>query len=213
MITDQEAPLWTAVGRLNVAGNRVCTATLISPDEVITAAHCLFHLVTRHLAYPDDILFVAGFRRDTYAALVHVSAVAILPGYTYVGIEADMASIPLDLALIKLGRAVLPSEATPFTVVDWPAGAVSVDIVGYGRDRPLIASIREMCPWLADEHDAKLMGCAVVPGLSGAPAVLAGSRDFVAVVSTSVGTWVKGEQSLLVPIAPHLASLRALIAE
>ena len=86
MITDQEAPLWNAVGRLNVAGNRVCTATLISPDEVITAAHCLFHQVTRHLAHPEDIHFVAGFRRDTYAALVHVSAVAILPGYTYVGI-------------------------------------------------------------------------------------------------------------------------------
>lgn len=211
MITQAEAPLWNAVGRLNVAGNRFCTATLISPDEAITAAHCLFHPVTHHRAEPQDIRFVAGFRRNTYAALVGISAVAISPLFAYQGLYADLPSIPYDLALLKLDRALLPSEVTPLAIAEWPAGQISVDIIGYGRDRPQIASIRVGCPYLSDDAGVKLMDCAVVPGLSGAPAVVSGSQSLVALVSTSIGPRVKGTQSLLVPIAPRLAALRALL--
>lgn len=212
MISEQEAPLWQAVGRLNIAGNRFCTATLISPDEIITAAHCLFHPVTHHKIHVEDIRFVAGFRRDAYAALVGVTALAILPGYVHSGIKADPTSIPNDMALLRLTRPITADEATPLAVQDWPSGPVSVDIVGYGRDRPLIASIRTGCPYLSDElAGAKLMDCVVVPGLSGAPAVRAGSLDLLALVSTSVGTMVKGEESLLLPIAPRLATLRTLL--
>ena len=45
------------------------------------------------------------------------------------------------------------------------------------------------------------------------PVVAIGSHDILALVTTSVGTRVKGEQSLVVPLAPHLADLRALIAK
>ena len=211
MIRADEAAVWNGVGRLNIAGNRLCTATLISPDEAITAAHCLFHPVTRHRAEPAAIRFVAGFRQDSSAAVLDVTATAILPAYIYHGPQADVTEVSSDLALLHLSRPVLPTEAVPLTVQDWPETATVVDIVGYGRDRPQIASIRQGC--LAGDRmlGARLLDCPVLPGLSGAPVVLTGGQVMVAVVSASVGTRVAGVQALLVPVAPHLAELRALI--
>jgi len=208
MITLSEAPQWHAVGRLNIAGNRLCTATLIAPDQVITAAHCLFHPITHHRADPGEIRFVAGFRQDTYAALVGVTATAILPGYTYTGNRADLATIANDLALLQLSRPVLPTEAEPLTVTPWPTAPL-LDIVGYGRDRPQIASIRQGCTALSNQGGAWLLDCPVLPGLSGAPVLLSGGQAVVGVVSASVGPAVAGVQALVVPLAPHLAELRA----
>ena len=206
MITEDEAPSWNAVGRLNIAGNRYCTGTLISPDEVITAAHCLFHPLTGHQTDPAEIRFVAGFRRDTYAAMARGSEVAVLSFKRAIGVEADPASIRFDLALIKLDQAIPAALVEPLTVAAWPADLTAVDIVGYGRDRPLIASIRAGCPYLTEDAGARLLACAAVPGLSGAPAVIAGSRDVVAVVSTMVGPWVDSDATLVVPIEPQLAA-------
>jgi protease YdgD len=208
MITSAEQPAWNAVGRLNVAGNRSCTATLISDTEVITAAHCLFNPRTGHQAAPDTIRFVAGFRQGEYAALVRVDAVALLPAYAYTGLTADLTTISSDIALLHLSRPVLRSEAVPLAVLDLVA-AGPVDVVGYGRDRPQIISIRANCPVLDKVQGAWLLDCPVLPGLSGAPAVMAGGQGLVAVVSSSVGTRVAGVQALLVPIASHLAALRA----
>ena len=42
MLEAEEAVALRGVGRLNVAGTRFCTATLISETVIVTAAHCLF---------------------------------------------------------------------------------------------------------------------------------------------------------------------------
>jgi V8-like Glu-specific endopeptidase len=41
MLEAGEAAAFQAVGRLNIAGNRYCTATLNAPDLIVTPAHCL----------------------------------------------------------------------------------------------------------------------------------------------------------------------------
>ena len=209
MVSEADAPKWQAVGRLNVAGNRSCTATLISPNEAITAAHCLFHPVTHHRADPADIRFLPGFRRDTFAALVGVTAVAILPGYSYEGPTTE-GNPAIDLALLQLDQSV--DGVTPFAVAKWPEAA-TFDITGYGRDRPQIASIRLGCGHEIQIGAAMLLDCAVVPGLSGAPVVMTGSQTLVAVVSASVGPRVQGTGALVIPVAPWLAELRAGLAQ
>ncbi len=116
MVSDAEAPVWVAVGRLNVAGNRSCTATLISDHEAITAAHCLFHCVTHHRADPKDIRLALGRRHDSYVAVRGVLDAAILPGYVATGLTADLPMIAQDIALLVPDQPFTPAEAHPLPV-------------------------------------------------------------------------------------------------
>lgn len=215
MLKVEEMPLWHAVGPLNVAGNRSCTATLISDHEAITAAHCLFHPVTHHRADARDIRFVVGQDRDAYVAVRGVVRTALLPGYVYSGHHADLGAVQNDLALLELDQPVPADMATPLQVSDWPStgpkGAL-VDIVGYGRDRRFVASIRSDCTVADTIGSMSLVDCVSVPGLSGAPVTVTayGSAPLlVAVVSATVGPATDPTGSLVVSIAAHLAELRA----
>lgn len=216
MIPDDEAAAWRAVGPLHVAGNRSCTATLISDHEAITAAHCLFHPVTHHRADPSDIKFVLGQRRDSYAALRGVSRLAVLPGYVYIGQKVGLSQVSSDLALLELDQPVPASEAEPLPVADWPPAEMKnaeVSVLGFGRDRPYMATIRTGCRVTQTAGAVAEIDCALVPGLWGAPVLLGGGTppQVVAVVSSLVGTRVNVESSLVLGIGPHLEELRALL--
>ena len=68
---------FTAVGRLET-GNGFCTATLISADLVLTAAHCLFHENGARRS-DDDFTFNAGFRNGSISARRGLRESYVLP--------------------------------------------------------------------------------------------------------------------------------------
>ena len=94
-----------AVGRLNIAGTRFCTATLIEPAVVVTAAHCLFHPRTQARVPMREIRFVAGLRRGEVAAVRRAVKAVTQPDFAFDGM-ASYAGVRADLALVELDEPV-----------------------------------------------------------------------------------------------------------
>lgn len=166
MLSAEAQNAWGAVGRLNVSGQGYCTATLVAPDLVLTAAHCIANRRTGQMVRPEQVHFLAGFRKGDFA--IHGRAASIRPAARYFGTDRQVAR---DAALVQL-RAPVPSDlVSPIPLADRTYVGQEVATYSYGRDRSFILSAEASCHILG--RDVTLLGtsCEATPGVSGAPLV------------------------------------------
>jgi V8-like Glu-specific endopeptidase len=203
-----EARQWRAVGRLDT-GVSFCSATLIAPDLVLTAAHCVFHPDTHAPLNPEDFTFLAGLRNGRAEAIRQVRRAMVPSDYVHErGPELDM--IGRDLALLQLRQPISPTSITPIGAAEGRARDGRVTVVSYGRDRENYASIEEGCEILARRGAVRSLNCSVVQGASGSPVlrVNQGRAEVIAVMSASGN--VDGEDiSLAVMLDGQMADLLA----
>ncbi len=211
MLDADEAVPFRGVGRLNVAGARFCTATLVAPDEALTAAHCLFHPRTRAPVPASELRFVAGLRLGETAAVRRVAEAAVHPDFRFDG-AADLAGVQADLALLRLARPVPADAATPIGPGGFAPDGGPLTIVSYARDRAQAPSIEAPCGVVATFGAGAALDCTVNFGASGAP-VLQGEGAGVHLVGVvSAMGLADGRDVTLVALAePALARLRALL--
>ena len=210
MLDDAEAAAFRGVGRLNIAGRRFCSATLISEQVAVTAAHCLYHPRTGRAVPLDELRFVAGLRRDEVAALRDVTASSVPLDFVF-DESLNLSGVRADIALVALDAPVTAEEAAPLPVGGELAPGDSVTIVSYARDRSQAASIQEGCVVEMVLEAVATVPCAVTFGASGAP-VLAGEGDDrrLAGIVSAIGTMEGGgELTFVVRLEPHLAALQA----
>lgn len=166
---DPTAWPWLAIGRVNRTSGGFCTGTLVGPDRVLTARHCLFNPRTGRMVQPDTIHFLAGYRRGEW--LRHgVGRAFILPeGHAGQNQHAGPGD---DWVLIVLENAL---DVKPVPMVTLPpdqAAGARLARAGYGRDRPHLLSLHEGCTLLGQSDTILLHDCDTTYGDSGSPLLM-----------------------------------------
>jgi protease YdgD len=200
---------WEAVGRIEVGEQGYCTGTLIAPDLVLTAAHCLYGQGSAPVA-PSAMRFRAGLRDGETVAESSVARAIAHPEYRHQSRDA-MVRVRYDAALLVLAAPIPAATAAPFPPARLSAGARGLSVVSYGRGRD------EAPSW---EHDCRVTGraqgllafdCNATFGSSGAPVFAPGASGRPAIVAL-VSSGVDGKRIALGMELPAIvADLRAAL--
>lgn len=184
LVTADETKGWEAVGRLNLGTTGFCTGSLIAPNLVLTAAHCLFDKKTGVAYRARDIQFLAGWRNGRAAAYRGVRRAIAHPDYVYEGPE-KMDRVAYDLAILELDQPIRLPSIRPFGTDHTPRQGDAVGVVSYALDRSEAPSLQENCHVLERQTGVLILSCNVDFGSSGAPvfAMSGGEPKIVSVVS------------------------------
>ncbi|MEZ5867427.1 MAG: trypsin-like serine protease [Defluviimonas denitrificans] len=195
MSAAEEAPLrslatadatrgWEAVGRIDVGNRGFCTGTLIAPDIVLTAAHCIFDQETRAQIPAEEFEFLAGWRNGRAAAYRGVRRAVAHPNYVFEGRD-QIDRVPYDIAFLELDHPIRLPSIRPFETGPDTVTGDSVGIVSYALDRAEAPSIQDLCHVLGNEPGMTILSCDVDFGSSGAPVfeMIGGEPKIVSVVS------------------------------
>jgi protease YdgD len=167
-------PPWRALGRLQAnAGNlhMSCTAALVGPRLLLTAAHCLYNPRTQAYFRAVDLHFLLGYSRGAYVAHALGTRVTIGTGYDP---KRNTISLGSDWALVAIDQP-LGTPDRVLRLVDQPLQAGRGAMVGgYSQDFVELITADSSCRITRLDTDAgghRFMrhDCATTFGDSGAP--------------------------------------------
>lgn len=159
---------WEAVGRLDIAEAGFCSAALIAPDLVLTAAHCLISNETGERIDPGSMTFRAGLR-DGKAIAERKGARAVVDA-RYLYNNADgLSDLVSDIGLVQLESAIPAGHAAPFALSSRSGKGQKVTVVSYARGRDAALSWQRSCRTTFKYQGALGFTCDTDFGSSGAP--------------------------------------------
>lgn len=158
-----DEPPWRSLGRVQTELGGRCTGTLIAPDQVLTAAHCLVAARSGNLVQPRSVHFLLGYVHGQFRAHGRVVSYRLGPGYG-AGRRGRTAD---DWAVLTLAQR-LPEPGLPL-LERTPPPRTALVVAGYQQDRPEVLLADAGCRLLDARDGILLHDCAGTRGASGAP--------------------------------------------
>ena len=212
---------WDAIGQVNIGGYRhsgKCTGTLVAPDLVLTAAHCVMDRL-RKAPFPlHTIHYLAGARRSEHKGHSTAKCLRFLNGYEFVGpggtgsarsaMQAPLGALLKDAAIIVLNDKL---ELTPAALGDDASVREEASLVhaAYPADRRFVLSAHDNCRLLRSPKGAPLWftDCDTHPASSGGPVFMRadGALKLVAIMVATAGH----QANIALPISEWTELIRA----
>ena len=163
---DVGTPPWSSLVRVQTEAGSRCTGTLIAPNRVLTAAHCLVAPATGIIVQPGRLHVLAGYDRGEFRAHARGAAFTIAPGFD----PAARGPVGADWAVIRLA-APLPGATLPLAPL--PVAGTPAMLGGWQQDRAHVLLADTACRVQAIQRDALGRAllrhdCAGTRGSSGA---------------------------------------------
>ena len=180
-----------AVGQVSIAGPRtleICSGTLVGPDTVLTAAHCVADPRDGYAKPVDRMVFLAGWDGHSHPGASRIKTLQVHPK----AFANGKLDLQYDIALITLSRPM------DIDVIPVGSGPVSgpYTVSGYARSAPHTLKADVGCKGRV-RAGLWQIGCPVEKGQSGGP-VLYGEGATQRIVAVVVA--IQGDQSLAVPV-------------
>ncbi|WP_264210443.1 trypsin-like serine peptidase [Leisingera thetidis] len=203
----QSVPGWEAVGRLNIGGNSMCTASLIAPDLVLTAAHCMYDIRNGRAVNPRSIKFEAGLNGHRSKASRKVVKAAIHAEYRHG--RTGQFQTGTDIAVLRLERPISADVIRPLTLAAAPERGARVDVMSYSHRNARSPELQTACQVLVARQGSLITSCRVDFGASGSPVLQrhpGRPPRLVSVISSKARMGGKGV-SLAAPLGRTLQTL------
>lgn len=208
-LSDREDLLgWEAVGRLDFNGQGYCTGTLIAPDLVLTAAHCVYDRSGR-LRAPKDIVFRAGLRDGV--AIAERTALQIAADPQYLRSRGlDVSNVSHDVALVRLSAPIGSNLADAFVLHSGQGYGSEISVTSYGRGRDAAPSRQRSCQLMQEYQEIMMIDCNVTFGSSGAPVFSqVGNRGRILGLVSGGGTYRGRAVAFAMKLPQRVSELKA----